>query len=692
MEQLLRLLKTSEMRDLTASEQLELELEIDNVPVSDSDDENNYSNIGIGGSSYSAGIHTEKAGGNHENRVSADQNNNITDSDDSTEETEALPDPRILQIIEDFREAENQASFSEYPPEADQNEASAVEPNRGMRYTAQNKRFQQIWWSRPSDSEQNRATIAKTTRKNYIASCNGSFSSKAEAFKRLIPESIVEAIALDTNKKAKRAYESNRHLNDPKNMRYWTDVNADELYAYIAILLYAGAEKSCSVQAKDLFHESHMPFYRAVMSLARFEQITRFIRFDDTRTRPARLQSDKLAAFRHVWSLFQKNLSEHFIPSKEITIDEQLVTTRGRCSFKQYIPSKPGKYGIKIFWLVDATTNYPLAGEIYLGTQPGEQRARNIAHDLVLRLSDRYLDKGYNITMDNFFTSVPLAKELIRRKTTLNGTIRSNKPELPKQFTDSNEIKRREAHSTIFAFSDNLCLASYVSNTKKNVLLLSTAHADEAIDAKTKKPQVILDYNATKGGVDTFDQMNRIYTCKRKTNRWPVTLFYNMLDVGALAAYRIFQLSNPAWCTSSNTRKLFLKSLATELADAHIQNRIAKSSLHKSVKTSLKLIGYDITNITILPEILDNKTKQRCEACKRNRKGQKGDTKTTAVCDVCRTATCSKHYIRVCEQCYTTSADPVADEDENPNLNNLSVQSTSSSVPQLKRPRTHSPN
>lgn len=160
-------------------------------------------------------------------------------------------------------------------------------------------------------------------------------------------------------------------------MRPWKDTNANELYAYIAILLYAGAEKSNLVHAKDLFHKSNMPFYRAHMSLKRFEQISRFLRFDDSRTRVARLATDKLAPIRYTWTQFQKNLTLSFKPSLELCIDEQLLTTRNRCSFRQYIPSKPGKYGIKTFWMVDATNNFPISAEIYLGTQPSEnQRQR----------------------------------------------------------------------------------------------------------------------------------------------------------------------------------------------------------------------------------------------------------------------------------------------------------------------------
>ena len=53
-----------------------------------------------------------------------------------------------------------------------------------------------------------------------------------------------------------------------------------------------------------------------------------------------------------------------------MTIDEMLVGFRGKCSFRQYIPSKPAKYGMKIHALPDAKTSYLWNMEIYAGTQP----------------------------------------------------------------------------------------------------------------------------------------------------------------------------------------------------------------------------------------------------------------------------------------------------------------------------------
>lgn len=206
---------------------------------------------------------------------------------------------------------------------------------------------------------------------------------KQSVFKTLLDSRIIETILMETNRKAERTYIANSRLPVPKTMRPWTKLTVNELYAFIGLVIYAGAEKNNLVEVKDLFAIEYVGIYRATMSMKRFEQISRFLRCDDTRTRPVRLQTDKLASFRYIWTLFLSNLNLNYHPSKELCIDEQLLNTRNRCPIKQYIPSKPGKYGIKINWIIDATTSYPLAGEIYVGQQPNEERSTGIAHQLV---------------------------------------------------------------------------------------------------------------------------------------------------------------------------------------------------------------------------------------------------------------------------------------------------------------------
>lgn len=129
----------------------------------------------------------------------------------------------------------------------------------------------------------------------------------------------------------------------------WKMTDTLEIRAFIGLLIDAGLRRQGGT-----FHEEFWdplfgsPIYRACMSKNRFVAILRHLRFDDKTTRSSRRAQDKLAPIRDIWNDINKNLRKHYLPGNNLTIDEQLVPFRGRVSFRQYIPSKPDKYGMKM--------------------------------------------------------------------------------------------------------------------------------------------------------------------------------------------------------------------------------------------------------------------------------------------------------------------------------------------------------
>lgn len=114
------------------------------------------------------------------------------------------------------------------------------------------------------------------------------------------------------------------------------------------------------------------------------------------------------------------------------------------------------------------------------------------------------------------------------------GTLKKNKREIPPQFLPSRD---REVGSSIFGFTSDSTLASFVPKRNKSVLILSSMHHTPSIDPNTQKPEITMFYNGTKGGVDMLDQICAIYSTSRRTQRWPMAIFYRMLDVSAANAY-----------------------------------------------------------------------------------------------------------------------------------------------------------
>jgi len=118
----------------------------------------------------------------------------------------------------------------------------------------------------------------------------------------------------------------------------WKNITSNELNGYIGLLYLAGVYRSAGESTEELWHPTDgRPVFRATMSLKRFKHISRILRFDDKETRTARRARDKLAPIRDVFDAWVTTLSKSFIPYDNVTIDEQLVAFRGRCSFRMYI-------------------------------------------------------------------------------------------------------------------------------------------------------------------------------------------------------------------------------------------------------------------------------------------------------------------------------------------------------------------
>ena len=183
---------------------------------------------------------------------------------------------------------------------------------------------------------------------------------------------------------------------------------------------------------------------------------------------------------------------------------------------------------------------------------------------VVLELTQHLWNSGRTEVTDNFFSSLELVNCLESRHLTFLGTIRSNKPELPPDFQPH---KSRAVGSSSFGFNSSITIVSYVPKRNKVVNLISSYHTGEKLCPISNKPQIILDYNVSKGGVDTLDQLVRSYSSKRRTRRWPMSLFFNLLDIDAYNSMVLYIQLNPTWNSLKlYRRRLYLIMLAYELA------------------------------------------------------------------------------------------------------------------------------
>lgn len=95
------------------------------------------------------------------------------------------------------------------------------------------------------------------------------------------------------------------------------------------------------------------------------------------------------------------------------------------------MPSKSGKYGIKLWVASDAYWNM----QAYTGKPAGGVPERKQSMRVVLEVTEGL--RRRNVTCDNFFTSHEL-EALLKKKITMVDTVRRNKPELSPTLIRSN--------------------------------------------------------------------------------------------------------------------------------------------------------------------------------------------------------------------------------------------------------------
>ncbi|XP_034085017.1 piggyBac transposable element-derived protein 4-like isoform X2 [Gymnodraco acuticeps] len=355
------------------------------------------------------------------------------------------------------------------------------------------------------------------------------------------------------------------NLQGGRSVANWSDVDATDIRAYIGLLILAGVYKSKGESTRSLWVDhSGRAIFRATMTHTKFRLMNTTLRFDDKLMRPSRHREDKLAPIRSLWEKWTHRLPMLCNPGEDVCVDEQLVPFRGRCKFRQYIPSKPAKYGLKIWVTADVETSYAWKCQIYTGKAAGSAAEVGQGKRVVLEMTEGL--QGITVTCDHLFTSYALVQELLKRKVALVGTIRRNKPELPSKLL---QVRQRAALSSLFGFTKNTTAVSYIPKRGRNVLLLSSKHRDPAVTEEEKrKPVIIADYNHCKGAVDNLDKLQED---DPSVATGPLPQHDRCL---CLHAFVLFTAVDPSWKQAKSfRRRLFLEELGRSLVSAKIMRR-----------------------------------------------------------------------------------------------------------------------
>ncbi|VDL83170.1 unnamed protein product, partial [Nippostrongylus brasiliensis] len=315
-------------------------------------------------------------------------------------------------------------------------------------------------------------------------------------FRLFVNDHMVELIVTETNRYG------------AKKMDDWVDTNVAEVMKFVGLCIQMGMVRMPSL--RDYW--STRPglgghsIAGKIMPRTRFENLLKCLHFADNDQADT---SSRLYKILPILNGFNKSFGEMYKPGRELCVDESLIPFRGRIIFRQYIPSKRHKYGIKLFKLC-SHGGYTSKVNVYAGKD--KARCGTVADSVIMELMEDYLDQGRHLCTDNWYTSIPLARTLIKRKTNLVGTLRRNRKGIPSQVKEK-KLKRGESCSQ----QDRNGIMVMKWKDKREIFMLSTSH-DNSFNDKGK-PTVVEKYNQMKAFVDLSDQMAAYTPFVRKTTK-----------------------------------------------------------------------------------------------------------------------------------------------------------------------------
>ncbi|XP_022093326.1 piggyBac transposable element-derived protein 4-like [Acanthaster planci] len=579
---------------------------------------------------------SSESGSEYEPSIHSSQSDITTESDTESEDSDVSPLPRKkrpAKILPKGRQLPSRhgQGHAILPPAATAQPAQTRAPDGT------------IWSSDPSPT-------AKMARPNILTQKAGprnvgGATTPLEIFELFFPAAMLHVILQHTNAQGVM-----------KRGREWKNVALMELHAFLGLLLYLGLTKSGRERVRSFWGQGFFcrPLCLATMSSTRFQDILTMLRFDNKATRAQRRSTDKFAPIRDIFEMFARACRQHYSPSESVTIDEQLVAFRGRCSFRQYMPKKPAKYGLTFWASVDSTSHYLHNIQPYTGKRSDRVEC-HLGAQVVKELAKPLFGTGRNITANSFFISNDLANYLYTKNMTLVGTIKGNRREVPLEMRKGT-IQNRATKSSQFLFSDTSTLVSYVPKPRKNILLLSSMHHDTETHPTSKKPDILIYYNATKAGVHTLDQMCSVYNCARITRRWPMAVFYHLLNCAAINSFIIYLQMNPNLQGEQKTRHNFIHQVVRALVNPQVMMRLAQPQrLPKNVLRAMEVTGFVVQYPTMAPaKPHELPPQRRCASCPRGRR-----RRTRRLCSECNRFSCEVHSVSqttaivTCLQCHS---------------------------------------
>lgn len=236
------------------------------------------------------------------------------------------------------------------------------------------------------------------------------------------------------------------------------------------------------------------------------------------------------------------------------SVDEMVIPFKGRSSIKQYLPSKPKRWGFKL-WVRAGVSGYIYRFEVYQGATGGRSNVSSefgMAGD-VIRLSQGLEGKNHKLYADNFFTSMALVRKLRDDGILFVGTCRANRLQgADKKPKPLKELKADGRGSTSICTSgDNITVTRWLDNSLVHVVSSYAGRQPEGTTRRyNRKERKVIDvtrpysvevYNKHMGGVDLMDSLIARYRNDVRNKRGYLRMFFHLLNAAVVNAWIVWR-------------------------------------------------------------------------------------------------------------------------------------------------------
>lgn len=474
----------------------------------------------------------------------------------------------------------------------------------------------------------------------------GDSEDPLDYFGLFFDEEVFAFIVAETNRYAD-LYFQNTEMTPSSRALKWNTLDHKEMNRFISLLILQGiVQKPVEKWFWSKRPILSTPFFRNIMSELKYGLIMKFLHFENSEAFDESLyRNPKLRKVSELHNLLVQRFKCVYVPKQEISVDESLIAHKGRLGWKQYIPSKRARFGIKLFQLCESESGYIWNSCIYTGKGTvfdDDYNHLGVSTKSVMTLLHDLKGQGYCLTTDNYYTSPELAEILISNRTDICGTLRPNRKGLPSQLKSSS-VKKGE----IIAFQKGkMCVMKW--KDKKPLHMLSTFHNAEMVEVKSKienstmkmKPQAVLSYNNTMGGVDRSDQCLSYYPVARNQQRkYYKKIFRHLLNQAVWNSFVIYKKNGGRFNHIG-----FRMKLVERLIEEGGTNQGVRSSINpKESENVVRLIGRHFPSYVESDASKKRKSVRKCVVCclATNDNGKRIRRETRFECRDCNVGLCA---------------------------------------------------